>query len=313
MCLQYADDTILFAENNVDKARNLKMVLTCFEHVSGMVINYSKSELIPINMDAEETTPFADISECKVGDFPIKYLGIPLHHEKLKREDIHPLIDKIIKRIAGWRGKLLSYAGRLVLIRACLASIPLYLLFFFKFPKWALELINTQMAHCLWNDFEGHRKLHLANWRLVCMKKEFGGLGIPNLQDINTCLLGSWIKRYNSGEGKLWKTIIDHKYNNSDPNIFTSNSAGCSRFWKGIMVVARTVKFGYRWMVGDGRKIRFWEDTWFGTFPLAVQYWNIYIICNEQTATLSEVWQGSNLRLTFRRNFTPAMMELWGE
>ena len=39
------------------------------------------------------------------GSFPIKYLGIPLHYDKLRREDIQPLIDKIMKRIAGWRGE----------------------------------------------------------------------------------------------------------------------------------------------------------------------------------------------------------------
>ena len=41
------------------------------------------------------------------------------------------------------------------------------------------------------------------------MKKEFGGLGVPNLQDINLCLLGSWVKRYAEGDGKLWKKIVD--------------------------------------------------------------------------------------------------------
>ena len=68
------------------------------------------------------------ILECTEGTFPIKYLGIPLHYDKLRREDIQPLIDKIIKRMAGWRGKLLSYKGRPVLIQAYLASIPIYLL-----------------------------------------------------------------------------------------------------------------------------------------------------------------------------------------
>lgn len=73
-----------------------------------MRINYNKSELIPINMDPTETDPFTNIFGCTVGKFPIKYLGIPLNYEKLKREDIQPLVDKILKRIAGWRGKLLS-------------------------------------------------------------------------------------------------------------------------------------------------------------------------------------------------------------
>jgi hypothetical protein len=65
------------------------------------------------------------------------------------------------------------------------------LLSFFKFPKWALDLINTQMANCLWNDFEGHQKIHLASWKHVCKKKEFGGLGIPDLANLNMSLLGS--------------------------------------------------------------------------------------------------------------------------
>src|ERR1043165_6948392 len=134
ICLQYADDTILFLENNIEKSQNLKSVLHCFEQVSGMRINYSKSELIPINLEVTEVAPFLDCLGCSQGSFPIKYLGVPLHFEKLSREDIQPLIDKILKRIAGWRGKLLSYRGRLILIHACLASIPMYLLSFFKFP-----------------------------------------------------------------------------------------------------------------------------------------------------------------------------------
>ena len=212
-------------------------------------------------MEPDEFSPFAEILECSVGVFPIKYLGVPLHYDKLRREDVQPLVDKILKRMAGWRGKLLSYAGRILLIKTCLASIPVYLLSFFKFPKWALDLINTQMAHCLWNDFEGHRKLHLANWGLVCTKKDFGGLGIPNLREVNFCLLGSWLKRYCQDDGKIWKSLIDHKYRTNSPNIFYCNSQNMSRFWKGVLEVVKSIKFGYRWVVGDGRRIRFWEKT----------------------------------------------------
>ena len=311
ICLQYADDTILFVANDLGKASNLKMVLSCFEQVSGMKINYSKSELIPIGMDVKESTPFAEVLGCRMGSFPIKYLGIPLHYDKLRREDIQPLVDKIMKRMAGWRGKLLSYAGRILLIKTCLASIPVYLLSFFKFPKWALDLINTQMAHCLWSDFEGNRKLHLANWALVCMKKDFGGLGIPNLKEVNFCLLASWLKRYTQDDGKIWKTIIDHKYKTDNPNIFTCAPPHPSRFWKGVMEVIRAIKFGFRWKVGNGKKIRIWEDTWFGSSPLAVVFWDIYTLSNNQGITIADSWDGEHLKLTFRRNFGDALMRQW--
>jgi hypothetical protein len=33
----------------------------------------------------------------------------------------------------------------------------------------------------MWSYEEGNNNIHLANWPSICMKKEFGGLGIPNL------------------------------------------------------------------------------------------------------------------------------------
>jgi hypothetical protein len=98
------------------------------------------------------------------------------------------VIDLILKRPAGWRGRLLSYAARITLIGSCLASIPVYLMSAIKFPSWAMRAINSQMAHCLWDNYEGHCKYHLARLELVAMKKEYGGLGISNIRELNICL-----------------------------------------------------------------------------------------------------------------------------
>lgn len=92
------------------------------------------------------------------------------------------------------------------------------------------------MANCLWNDNEDSHKYHLANWELVTMKKEFGGLGIPNIRDFNICLLASWLRRYNSDRDKLWKELIDFKYDTNNPNIFLTESDGSSNFFKGFYV-----------------------------------------------------------------------------
>jgi hypothetical protein len=131
--LQYAYDTILLIENKENYAKNLKWILTCFEVMSGMKINFHKSELVPINIESEEVVNnWSKVFGCHVGAFPIKYLGIPLYYNKLSRDDLQPLVDKIIKRIARWRGKLLTKAGRIILIKTCLASILVYLLSFFQ-------------------------------------------------------------------------------------------------------------------------------------------------------------------------------------
>jgi hypothetical protein len=96
--LQYVDDTVLFLKHDYDYACHLKWLLVCFEQLYGMKINYNKSDLVPVNLE-EETNAYARIFCCKLGAFPFKYLGVPLHHDKLKREDIQPIVDKVIARI----------------------------------------------------------------------------------------------------------------------------------------------------------------------------------------------------------------------
>lgn len=65
------------------------------------------------------------------------------------------------------------------------------------------------------------------------------------------------------------------------PNILCSSSAGASQLFKGMMWAANASKIGYKWGIGDGRKVRIWEDNWIGNSNLAIQYWDLYIIVNE--------------------------------
>jgi hypothetical protein len=135
LSLQYADDTLLFFKHNYVDATHLKWVMVCFVQISRMKINYGKSDMIPVKLDEEETQQYAMIFCCKIGSFPFKYLGVPLHYDKLRREDIKPIVDKVLNRIPGWKGMLLSYGTRMILLKACLASIPIYLMSLIRFPK----------------------------------------------------------------------------------------------------------------------------------------------------------------------------------
>jgi hypothetical protein len=101
--LQYADDTLLFLDHDYQAACHLKWLMVCFEHLSGMRINYHKSDMTPINLDEGEANQYAKVFCCKVGISPFRYLGVPLQFDKLRREDIQPVVDAIMKRIPSWR------------------------------------------------------------------------------------------------------------------------------------------------------------------------------------------------------------------
>jgi hypothetical protein len=122
------------------------------------------------------------------------------------------------------------------------------------------------MANCHWNDDGDYHRYHLA----ACYYgKRFWGLGIPNLRELNLCLLGSWIRIYSLDKDKLWKQIVDYKHETSSPNIFACGNRGVSNFWKWVLWVARAAKFGFRWKLGNGANVRFWEDVWLGNSSLA--------------------------------------------
>lgn len=70
---------------------------------------------------------------------------------------------------------------------------------------------------------------------------------------------------------------------------------------------------GYRWKVGQGNNIKFWEDVWLGNSSLAIQYWELYRIVNEKTATIGDLWDSENLKCTFRRSVHNRLFSLWEE
>jgi hypothetical protein len=76
--LQYADDTILFIKDDVECARNLKLLLYTFESMSGLKINFEKSEVLLIQDDDEQLLFYANLFNYQTGTWSIKYLGTPV-------------------------------------------------------------------------------------------------------------------------------------------------------------------------------------------------------------------------------------------
>ena len=100
-------------------------------------------------------------------------------------------------------------------------------------------------------------------------------------------------------EGQIWKRIVDEKYLKSIPNIFASRCSNPSKFWHGVLWVDKALKLGYRWVVGNGKKDRFLEDTWLRTSLLFVQFLPLCSICHHRCATVAEFQDRSSINLTF--------------
>jgi hypothetical protein len=120
--IQYADDTILFMEYDLKKVKNLKLILSAFEPLSGLKINFHKSELFCFGESQGETQAYAELFGCTEGQFPIRYLGFLIHYRRCTNDKWKIVEERLQLWLSSSKGKLLSIGGSLILINPILIN-----------------------------------------------------------------------------------------------------------------------------------------------------------------------------------------------
>ena len=96
----------------------------------------------------------------------------------------------------------------------------------------------------LWGSNALERKIHLINWKQVCLSKTKGGLGIRSLLLMNKALLSKWAWRFGEEDNSPWKNVISLKYGTEEGGWFSRTPRGNAGLglWKGINAEATKLK-----------------------------------------------------------------------
>ena len=70
-------NTLIFCGDENEQIGYLRCVLLCFEAVSGLKINFGKSEMVLVG-DVHEIERLASLLGCKISTLPLKFLGLLL-------------------------------------------------------------------------------------------------------------------------------------------------------------------------------------------------------------------------------------------
>jgi hypothetical protein len=87
-------------ENDLEKAHNLKLILSAFEQLSGLKINFHKSKLFCFGEAQDEFNAYADLFGYGQGQFPMRYLGIPIHYRRLTLAEWKLVMERLQKRLS---------------------------------------------------------------------------------------------------------------------------------------------------------------------------------------------------------------------
>ena len=105
--LLFADDTLVFCDADSNHIIALRGILSRFEEMSGLKINLGKSELVPVG-DVPNLHELVEILGCRESASLLKYLGLPLGATFKDKTIWNPILEKMERRLAGWKRLYLS-------------------------------------------------------------------------------------------------------------------------------------------------------------------------------------------------------------
>ncbi|CAN1221385.1 Putative ribonuclease H protein At1g65750 [Linum grandiflorum] len=261
--LLYADDTLIFCDAEDSQVKHLMAILICFQAISGLKINFSKSRIFAVG-NVQNINEMAHIFGCAVDTFPTSYLGLPLGCKPTLSVIWNPVITSIQSKLDSWKVRHLSFGGRLVLIKHVLGAMPFYFMTLFKAPCRIIKKIEQLQRTFLWSGNSESRKFHGVCWNQTKASRTRGGLGILDLRCMNSALLSKWIWKYASQPSAWWRSLLDTKngLSTSTWKMSLREGFGSWSVWRRIMTCESDFwKIGF---VDPGRGLNtsFWHDSW---------------------------------------------------
>ncbi|KAE9603369.1 hypothetical protein Lalb_Chr12g0209791 [Lupinus albus] len=194
------------------------------------------------------------------GSLPFNYLGVPLFRGKPRRLHLQHIADKIIAKLATWKGLSLSIMGRVELVKSVIQSMLAYSFHIYAWPASLIKSLDGCIRNFIWSGNTKTRKLVTVAWKKVCSPSKFGGLGLRSIKKMNQAaiLKLAWVMK---SSDKAWALFCRARFGSEsclNKRYFKSS------IWHGIKANWSKVTQNSMWLVGDGGKINFWKDNWLG-------------------------------------------------
>ena len=216
----FADDLLLFSRGDLSSLQVLMEKFGNFSKASGLKMNPSKCELYFGGVTDNIKTEMLSSLGFKEGLLPFKYLGVPLASRKLSTTQCQPLIDKMVSKIKHWSSRLLSYSGRVQLIKSVLFAVQNYWSQVFPLTQKVIKIVESICRQFLWiGTVENHKKSPIA-WEFVCSPNSEGGLGIVDICAWNKANMSKLMWAVSLKADKLWVKWV-HAYYIKRNNIRT--------------------------------------------------------------------------------------------
>lgn len=176
---------------------------------------------------------------------------------------------------------MLSQAGRVVLIKATLQSLPVFYMSTTRIPTRVLNSLESLMRRFFWGKQNQDQYLAYVAWEHLCRPVQEGGLGIKDLKFFNEAILLKYLWRLASGDNSLWVTLVRTKYIPRSLLWQSGRTYRCTIFWRSLMHLMEKLKPLLKWKLAGGGQCLAIGEPWFEgameIVPPSMSYRNLLV------------------------------------
>ncbi|KAL7616242.1 hypothetical protein Lser_V15G03343 [Lactuca serriola] len=157
--LFYTDDALFIGDWSSQNIKNLARILKCFQVSSNLRVNFNKSTVFGICVNAQEVENGALLLGCEPSAIPFPYLGMPVGRHMNRKISWNLILEKFRNKLSGWKAKTLSFGGRMTLAKAVLGNLPTFYLSLFAAPSGVIEALEKIRRNFIWGGPENESKI----------------------------------------------------------------------------------------------------------------------------------------------------------